>query len=183
MERVESTENKETGTSRKPTRQKIKGDRLADFFRYIREEGVSADDIVYVCIGSDRSTGDSLGPLVGTLLREAGYERVIGTLDNPCDASNLERRLGEIPPDKVAVAIDACLGLPASIGMYQVANQSLAPGQSVGRTLPPVGRYSIAAIVNAAGPRQYAILQSTSLHRVFTMAREIAAAVRTVYPL
>lgn len=26
--------------------------------------------IVFVCIGTDRSTGDSLGPLVGTLLEE-----------------------------------------------------------------------------------------------------------------
>ena len=26
--------------------------------------------IVFVCIGTDRSTGDSLGPLVGTLLKE-----------------------------------------------------------------------------------------------------------------
>ncbi|TMV50722.1 spore protease YyaC [Paenibacillus mesophilus] len=166
-----------------PVRQKVKGDRLPEFFKSIRDQGISVEDIVFVCIGTDRSTGDALGPLVGTLLREAGYGQVIGTLDTPCDASNLERRLTEIPDGKIAVAIDACLGLPTSIGLFQVANHPLEPGKSVGRKLPPVGRYSIAAIVNADGPKQYWILQSTSLHRVLTMAREIAAAVRTVFPI
>jgi len=164
-------------------RRKIKGEQLPDFFRFIRDEGIAAEDIVFVCIGTDRSTGDALGPLVGTLLREAGYRQVIGTLDAPCDASNLERRLNEIPPGKIVVAIDACLGLATSAGLFQVANQPLAPGKSVGRTLPPVGHYSIAAIVNADGPKQYWVLHNTSLHRVLTMAREIVAAVQAVYPL
>ena len=31
---------------------------------------VTSRPIVFVCIGTDRSTGDSLGPLVGTLLEE-----------------------------------------------------------------------------------------------------------------
>ncbi|TNJ62737.1 spore protease YyaC [Paenibacillus hemerocallicola] len=166
-----------------PVRQKVKGDRLPEFFRYIRDQGIDAEHIVFVCIGTDRSTGDALGPLVGTFLREAGYGQVIGTLDAPCDASNLEQRLNEIPQGRIVVAIDACLGLSTSIGLFQVANHPLEPGKSVGRTLPPVGRFSIAAIVNADGPKQYWILQSTSLYRVMTMAREIAAAVRTVFPI
>lgn len=164
-------------------RQKVKGDRLPEFFRSIRDQGIDIDDIVFVCIGTDRSMGDALGPLVGTLLREAGYGQVIGTLDNPCDASNLRQRLNEIPHGKIAIAIDACLGLPTSVGLFQVANHSLEPGKSVGKTLPPVGRFSVAAIVNADGPKQYSILQNTSLYRVLTMARDITAAVQAVFPL
>ncbi|PYI52995.1 spore protease YyaC [Paenibacillus flagellatus] len=166
-----------------PFRQKVRGDKLADFFRRIRDQGVLVDDIVFVCIGTDRSTGDALGPLVGTMLSEAGYPHVIGTLEAPCDASNIVQRLNDIPPDKIAVAIDACLGLSSSVGLYQVADHPLEPGKSVGKSLPPVGRYSVAAIVNAAGPKQYWILQNTSLHRVMTMAREIASAVRSVFPV
>ncbi|WP_240041166.1 spore protease YyaC [Paenibacillus ginsengarvi] len=165
-----------------PIRQKVKGDGLPDFFRLIRDREGSLDRIVFVCIGTDRSTGDALGPLTGTLLREAGYRHVIGTLDAPCDASNLEVRLSEIPAGRIAVAIDACLGLPTSVGLFQVADQPLMPGKSVGRFLPPVGRYSIAAIVNKDGPKQYWILQSTSLHLVLAMARDIVAAVQTVFP-
>ncbi|MEF3313189.1 spore protease YyaC [Paenibacillus sp. GYB004] len=164
-------------------RHKVKGEELPEFFKYIREQGAVTNDLVFVCIGTDRSTGDALGPLVGTMLSEMGYRHVIGTLESPCDASNLLRRLGEIPPNKVTIAVDACLGLPASIGYFQVANQPIYPGKSVGKTLPPVGSYSIAAIVNTAGPKQYWKLQSTSLYRVISMAKEIAAAVRSVFPV
>ncbi|MEF3302868.1 spore protease YyaC [Paenibacillus sp. GYB003] len=166
-----------------PNRRKVTGDRLPEFFRQIRDEGVPAAQLVFVCIGTDRSTGDALGPLTGTLLREAGYTQVIGTLDDPCDASNLEKRIRDIPPELIPVAIDACLGLSTSVGLYQVACHPLEPGKSVGRTLPPVGRYSIAAIVNADGPRQYSILQNTPLGRVLKMARDITAAVQTVFPI
>lgn len=164
-------------------RHKVKGDELPEFFRFIREQGAAASDLVFVCIGTDRSTGDSLGPLVGTMLTESGYRQVIGTLESPCDASNLIMRLKEIPSGKVTIAIDACLGLPSSIGSFQVANQPIQPGKSVGKMLPPVGEYSIAAIVNADGPKQYWNLQSTSLYRVMGMAKEIVAAVRTVFPV
>lgn len=179
----EMTGEKVAEMEAEPFRQKCKGEQLPDFFRLIRKEGVAIEGIVFVCIGTDRSTGDALGPLAGTLLREAGYSQVIGTLDAPCDASNLVERLREAPPNKIVVAIDACLGLPASVGLFQVANRPLEPGKSVGRSLPPVGRYSVAAIVGKDGPKQYWVLQSTSLHQVLTMAREIVAAVQTVYPI
>lgn len=37
---------------------------------------------VLACIGTDRATGDCLGPLVGTNLKRLGYT-VVGTLDEP----------------------------------------------------------------------------------------------------
>ena len=45
-----------------------------------------------MCIGTDRSTGDSLGPLIGYKLREKGMKnaRVLGTLEEPVHAMNLE---------------------------------------------------------------------------------------------
>src|SRR4051794_9429675 len=54
--------------------------------------------IVFVCIGTDRSTGDSLGPLVGSFLEEKDISsfHVYGTLDEPIHAVNLNDRLREI---------------------------------------------------------------------------------------
>lgn len=157
---------------------KMKGDRLPDFFRGITVgKMLNPEHTAFVCIGTDRSTGDALGPLVGTMLREAGCPHVIGTLEHPCDASNLAGRLAEIPPGATVIAIDACLGQQASVGLFQVSNQPLMPGKSVGKALPVVGDYAVAAIVNADGPRQIHILQSTSLHLVLTMARQLASAI------
>ena len=48
---------------------------------------------VVLCIGTDRVTGDSLGPLVGTFLHAYGSDRylsIYGTLDFPVHALNLE---------------------------------------------------------------------------------------------
>ena len=57
--------------------------------------------VTVVCVGSDRSTGDALGPLVGTHLSRIAHPRLLvhGTLENPVHAANLAERL-ELPPPK-----------------------------------------------------------------------------------
>lgn len=166
-----------------PFRFKLKSKQLASFFQTIYEEGVRLEAITFLCIGTDRSTGDALGPLVGTFLEEAGYKQVIGTLSMPCDGSNMEIRVAELPASGIVIAIDACLGKPSSVGQYQVANLPIEPGKSVGKRLPPVGDYSVAAIVNVDGPKKYWILQNTSLHHVVQMAKEIVSAIGSVFPV
>ena len=82
--------------------------------RLIREEMAAKgkDGIMFLCIGTDRSTGDSLGPLVGHMLRSRRLKgaAVIGTLDKPVHAMNLDlyaRYIRLHYPDYVVVAIDA----------------------------------------------------------------------------
>ncbi|MFD0698276.1 spore protease YyaC [Paenibacillus sp. GCM10027628] len=163
---------------------KINGEQLRLFLlEIVKEKGLKPDTVAFVCIGTDRSTGDALGPLVGSRLREAGYPMVIGTLEAPCDASNLVERLKEIPEGSVIIAIDACLGQKQSVGLYQVSNQPLAPGKSLGKVLPQVGDYTIAAIVNADGPKQYGILQTTSLYSVLKMTEEVTKAILHALPI
>ncbi|MBW5447913.1 spore protease YyaC [Cohnella sp. CFH 77786] len=134
-------------------------------------------EMTFLCIGTDRSSGDCLGPWVGTLLAEAGFERVVGTLENPCDAEKLPDAIAALPPSGIILAVDACLGRPESVGAYLAAANPLIPGRSVGKPLPPVGAFSVAGIVNAAGPKPYWSLQTTSVLRVMNMAREIADAI------
>ena len=53
--------------------------------------------VLLFCIGTDRSTGDSLGPLIGHKLRDLGQKnervQVVGTLDCPVHAMNLEQAI------------------------------------------------------------------------------------------
>lgn len=135
------------------------------------------DRIAFICIGSDRSTGDSFGPLVGTKLQQLGWPHVIGTLEKPCDAHGVEHAVQTVSDDMVVIAIDACLGKPKSVGSYVVAEGPLQPGKAIGRRLPPIGHYSIAGVVNANGPKAYWMLQSTSLYHVLQMANTAALAV------
>lgn len=166
----------------KQARQTILGSELTFFFREIRENH-SLESITFLCIGTDRSTGDAFGPLVGTKLTQFGISQVIGTMPAPCDAYNLESRLRTIPSSHIIVAIDACLGTKAYIGSYSVSSEPLFPAQSVGGKLPAVGHYSVAGIVNANGPKPYWTLQMTSLHHVMLMADEVAQAVASAFDL
>ncbi|MGQ0452983.1 DUF1256 domain-containing protein, partial [Bacillus sp. SS-TM] len=54
--------------------------------------------LILVCIGTDRSTGDALGPLVGTKLEQIDIQnlQVFGTLDEPVHALNLEDKIQNI---------------------------------------------------------------------------------------
>ncbi|GFN33068.1 spore protease YyaC [Paenibacillus xylaniclasticus] len=131
----------------------------------------------FVCIGSDCSTGDAFGPLVGSALRARGWSLVYGTLDHPLDAVRLAAEGVAVPDDAVVVTIDACLGKADSVGKFAVAEGPLQPGEGVGLQLPSIGDYSIAAVVNQLGPKPYRTLQSTSLHFVMRMAQEAADAI------
>lgn len=152
---------------------KMSGCELRVFFHMIAQRH-ELDSIVFLCIGTDRSTGDALGPLTGSRLKEYGFTHVIGTLPEPCDALNLETKLGGIPEDKIIIAIDACLGQPSSVGSFFASEGALSPAQSVGGKLPAVGDYSVAAVVNVHGRKPYWTLQVTSLYQVMEMADQIA---------
>jgi putative sporulation protein YyaC len=162
----------------------VDGEGLKLALQQIRQ-AIEGKPVTFLCIGTDRSTGDALGPLVGTGLVEAGFERVIGTLASPCDANTLPMWITELasvtPGTEAVIAIDAALGRPESIGKFQVTSVPMLPGASLGRNLPPVGDYGIAGIVNGTGMKTYAILQNTSLHRVMSMADDVIAAVKTAF--
>lgn len=142
--------------------------------------------VCFLCIGSDRSTGDSFGPLVGSLLKASGWSRVIGTLEQPCDANAVEEACQEAAAIRaqgqgIVIAIDACLGKPLSVGNYLVAEGPLQPGAATGMKLPAVGDYSIAGVVNLNSPKAYAMLQSTSLASVLAMAGELVTFINNAW--
>ncbi|MFS0638927.1 spore protease YyaC [Mesobacillus foraminis] len=139
----------------------------------------TARPIVFVCIGTDRSTGDSLGPLIGTFLEEKSISpfTVYGTLDDPIHAVNLEEQLAEIKQkhfNPFIVGIDACLGRLKSVGTIQIASGPVKPGAGVNKELPEVGDIHITGIVNVSGFMEFFVLQNTRLNLVVKMAKTIA---------
>lgn len=137
---------------------------------------------VVLCIGSDRSTGDSLGPLVGSFLLERGVARaqVCGDLAAPVHASNLRRvwlELRETRPRPAVVAVDACLGRQESVGTLTAGLGPLRPGAGVNKDLPPVGDVYLTGTVNVSGFMEYFVLQNTRLSLVVAMARRMTQTV------
>lgn len=135
--------------------------------------------IVILCIGTDRSTGDCLGPLVGhklkVLLRDNIY--LYGTLENPVHAKNLEETISTINsehPNALVIAIDACLGDIKNIGKIYIKEEPLSPGAALNRDLPKIGDISITGIVNISGAFEFIVLQNTRLHTVMLLSDVIS---------
>ncbi|MCG0238444.1 MAG: spore protease YyaC [Firmicutes bacterium] len=148
-----------------------------------REQLPSWDEIVVVCIGTDRSIGDALGPLVGSLLLEQGPApfRVLGTLEEPVHAGNLGEVVARLEGEyrrPLVVGVDACLGRSESVGYVTVGRGPVRPGAGVNKSLPPVGQVAVTGVVNVGGFMEYFVLQNTRLNLVMRMARVVAAGLR-----
>lgn len=160
-----------------------------ELYRRLSEANLEANQrpIVLLCIGTDRSTGDSLGPLVGSLLSATGQNlfSVHGTLEEPVHATNLEQVIAVIREkyqNPYIIAVDACLGNQENIGYVNIVDGPLKPGAGVKKTLPAVGELHITGVVNVGGFMEYMILQSTRLNIVMQIAHVIADGIKqTIY--
>ena len=144
------------------------------------------EDIVVICIGTDRSTGDSLGPLVGTFLRRRRkikrIARILGCLEYPVHIKNMDFFLRTVQVEKnLIIAVDAAIGKEESIGKIHMYEGCLYPGSGVGKKMRDIGDISICGIVNSSMDKMedlnQMVLQNTRLSLVYNMAILIAEAV------
>jgi len=145
---------------------------LTEKLRSVKPRGKK---VLFVCVGTDRSTGDALGPIVGTKLKAKGYD-VLGTIDDPVHAQNISETIEYIEKtykDYFVIAIDASLGKFNDVGKIKIKKEALKPGAGVGKKLPEIGDVTIAGIVNVGGYMEYFVLQNTRLSLVMRMADEI----------
>lgn len=144
--------------------------------------GAAGRPVIFACIGTDRSTGDALGPLVGQRLLRLGHaeDGVVGTLEQPLHAVNLVERMAprlSLAPRPLIVAVDAALGPLTSVGAVRLRRGGIRPGEGVGKDLPEVGELSVVGTVNVrAGALDAQVLQSTRLFLVQNLAEMIANA-------
>lgn len=152
-----------------------------DLVSRLNSYGIQSDKSkVLLCIGTDRSTGDCLGPLVGSKISSLrqNFFAVYGTLENPVHASNLKDKLDEIHKNHnnpFIIAIDACLGRIENVGCINLGDGSLQPGAGVNKNLPSVGQVHVTGVVNVGGFMEYMVLQNTRLNIVMRLADVIAS--------
>lgn len=131
--------------------------------------------IIFICVGSDRSTGDSLGPLIGYKLKHICKSNIhiYGSLESPIHAKNLSDILDKINSvfkHPYIIAIDSCLGKINNIGKIYINKKPLNPGLALNKQLPAVGDMSILGIVNISGSFEFLVLQNTRLSMVMQLA-------------
>lgn len=140
---------------------------------------------VILCIGSDLSVGDSLGPITGTKLKERLINLncyVYGTLSKPVTAHEVKyvnEFLRSTHPKSPIIAIDAAVGLAGDIGLIKVTDHGLNPGSGANKKLSKVGDVSIMGIVAEKSVFNYSLFSSTRLNIVYKMSEIIAEGVTT----
>ncbi|GAA0086760.1 spore protease YyaC [Clostridium sp. CTA-7] len=146
-------------------------------YLYKNLKNVLADnrDIIFVCIGTDRCTGDSLGPLIGYKLKFISNNKIhiYGSLESPVHSKNINDIINKINcnfDNPYIVAIDSCLGKISNIGKVFINKEPIRPGLAVNKDLPPIGDLSITGIVNIGGNFEFIVLQNTRLYTVMALA-------------
>ncbi|MDO5345847.1 MAG: spore protease YyaC [Lachnospiraceae bacterium] len=146
----------------------------------IRQHPLGDTPPIVLCIGTDRVTGDSLGPLTGSFLTAYGGHRylpIYGTLDAPVHALNLREVSHQIKkkhPRSLILAVDASLGTKNHLGYLTLGQGSLKPGAGVQKNLVSVGDLFLTGIVSADAPEAQLALQNARLASVTHMACCIA---------
>lgn len=171
--------NQETYYLKSVGEEEEKIEMLVQRINEIIQHSLSEDkDIVFLCIGSDRYVGDSLGPLVGTMLKEHGTPFwIYGTLEEPVHAFNLKGILKEIKKQlkkPLVIAIDASIGHKDQVGYVMFKEGPLTPGKAVEKMLPNVGDYHFIGVVNYIDPLPTSqFLNDTRLYTVMNLAKII----------
>jgi len=133
---------------------------------------------IIICIGSDLVLGDSLGPLVGTLLKKRKFNGyVYGTLNAPITAKEVEYAKTYIKlmhPNSIIIALDAAVGNSEDIGLIKIQNRGIKPGLGVNKDLGVLGDVGIIGIVAEKSVKNYSLFNLTRLNLVYKMAEKIA---------
>lgn len=139
---------------------------------------------IVLCIGSDRVLGDTLGPLVGTLLKEK-YKiptYVYGSLNSTITAKEIPfttSYLKTLHPKTKIIAVDACVGSLEDIGKIKIKKEGLYPGLGVGKNLPKTGDVSILGIL--LNKNNSSFLTSSKLSLSYNMANIIANSISNFF--
>lgn len=141
---------------------------------------------VVVCIGSDLVIGDSLGPIVGSMLKykTQGLKAFIyGTLAAPVTAKEikyLRAFLKDTHAGSPIIAVDAAVGSAGDVGLMKLSDSPLYPGAGANKKLGEIGDISIIGIVAEKSVANYGLLNTTRLNLVYTMSERISDALCNV---
>ena len=134
---------------------------------------------VIVCIGSDLTIGDCVGPVCGSLLTQIKRTPffIYGTLQNTITAKEIgymHEFLRETHPDQPIIAVDAAVGDAGDIGLIKVTDGGLFPGLGANKKLQRIGDVGILGIVAERSLFNYSLLNLTRLKLVWELADRIS---------
>ncbi len=126
---------------------------------------------VIVCVGSDLSVGDSLGPIIGSELKYKlkGKAYVYGTLESPITALEINvliKTINKLHPKSKILVVDAAVGKSGDVGVIKLSDVGIKPGLGVNKDFNEIGDVSIIAIVAEKTEKDLGLLIGTRLNLV-----------------
>ncbi len=108
--------------------------------------------IVVVCFGTPNISGDSLGPEVGSYLRDVCHINafVYGTLENPINGKNMTEWMSFIDhchKDALIISVDASLGDIKKVGKIFLRDDGVCPAGVKGKC----SRYGDIGVLGVVG--------------------------------
>lgn len=133
---------------------------------------------VIVCVGTDSAIGDTLGPLIGTMLKEKNINaHVLGELGQTVTAkeiASLKRFLKSVYPLSKSLVIDAAVGFSDDVGKIKISDDGLKPGLGANKSLPKIGDGSIIGIVSPRSKNNELFINYTRFSPIYKMAETIS---------
>lgn len=111
-------------------------------------------NLVFLCIGTTKIIGDSVGPKVGDILKKQGIDAyVYGDTRRQVTAINVDDYAKMIKgrhKEDIVIVIDSALGKSKDIGSIKVTRNGIKPGGAFDKNKERVGDIGILAVVGDA---------------------------------
>lgn len=110
-------------------------------------------NLVFVCIGSSKMIGDSVGPIIGEILNnklKSTNIKVFGNLKNNVNSKNIYRtfkKIEKVYSKPYIISIDSALSNSIKPGNVFILKKGLIPGKALKKKSIEIGNVSIRAIV------------------------------------
>lgn len=119
------------------------------FVKELKKNLNTKDDIVFLCVGSNKVVGDCFGPMVGTKIKKLNLKKnvtVIGNMKEPLCANNIKSEISKIDKNSYIVVIDSALSEYGVEGIY-VSSKKMDLGSGINKKIMKIGDISIKGCV------------------------------------
>ena len=136
------------------------------------------NDIVFICIGTNKVIGDSLGPLVGTYLKVLYHNiKVYGDIKQNIDYNNINKVINFVNvkyKNHTKVLIDSALG--NNVGDIVLYSGSISLGKGIGKEKNIYGDIIIKAVVGRnynSTKKNFYELKKRNFEEINSIARNV----------
>lgn len=140
------------------------------------------EEVIIVNIGTDKCTGDSFAPFLGSLLELQGSKfKYYGTLEDPIHALNVQEKIEFISQkhkNAFVIAVDSSVSEEEYVKGIYILNHSVEPGSALCKELESVGDISIVYNCCEVSDNVQVSLASARLGDIFKAAKDVYAMIK-----